>query len=115
MYDPERIAEAFELMGSTFLMDMHDVSSALFFWRKSVQIRHEGAFRQYPKKVSGKHPVLDVQEFDSHEELEVIMDNSHALKMQVKVYCMIEVRLGKKNLDFCSKQLNNRQWTCDYM
>jgi hypothetical protein len=59
--------------------------------------------------VSGKHPVLDVQEFDSHEELEVIMDNSHALKMQVEVYCMFEVRLGIINLDFCSKQLNNRQ------
>jgi len=83
VYDPERIAESFELMGSTFLMDLHDVSSALFFWRKSVQIRHEGAFQQYPKKELGKHPVLDAQEFDSHEELELINDNPHALKMQV--------------------------------
>jgi len=47
------------------------------------QIRHEGAFRQYPKKLVGKHPVLDVQEFDSQEELELMTDNSHALKMQV--------------------------------
>ena len=83
VYDPERIAEAFELMGSTFLMDLHDVSSALFFWRKSVQIRHEGVFRQYPKPDSGKHPVLDAREFNSLEELEQMMDNSHALKMQV--------------------------------
>lgn len=64
-------------------MDLHDVSSALFFWRKSVQIRHEGAFRQYPKPDTGKHPVLDAREFDSHEELEQMMDSSHALKMQV--------------------------------
>ena len=37
-----RIADAFELMGSTFLLDMHDVGSTLFFWRKALQIRHNG-------------------------------------------------------------------------
>ncbi len=42
-------------------------------------------FRQYPKKDLGKHPVLEATEFDSHEELEQIMDSSHALKMQVRL------------------------------
>ena len=39
-----RIADAFELMGSTFLLDMHDVGSTLFFWRKALQIRHNGRY-----------------------------------------------------------------------
>ena len=41
-----RIADAFELMGSTFLLDMHDVGSTLFFWRKALQIRHNGRYIQ---------------------------------------------------------------------
>ena len=41
-----RIADAFELMGSTFLLDMHDVGSTLFFWRKALQIRHNGRYVQ---------------------------------------------------------------------
>ena len=30
-------------MGSTFLLDMHDVGSTLFFWRKALQIRNSVA------------------------------------------------------------------------
>ena len=72
------------------LLDHFQISLKFLFWfvahivsNPFFQIRHEGAFRQYPKKLSGKHPVLDVQEFDSQEELELMTDNSHALKMQV--------------------------------
>ena len=83
VYEPGRIAEAFELMGSTFLMDLHDVSSTLFFWRKSVQIRHDGEFKKYPKNIKDVHPIVNTVEFDSLEELEAITDDSHALKMQV--------------------------------
>ncbi len=38
-FEPARIADAFELMGSTFLLDMHDLGSTLFFWKKAMEIR----------------------------------------------------------------------------
>ena len=39
-YTPERIADAFELIGSSFLLDLHDLGSTLFFWRKGLEIRY---------------------------------------------------------------------------
>ena len=48
-YDPNRIADAFELIGTTFLLDFHDIGSTLFFWRKALEIRYEGDFRYVEK------------------------------------------------------------------
>ena len=30
----ERVCDAFELMGASFLLDAHDMGSCLFFWHK---------------------------------------------------------------------------------
>ena len=76
VYDPPRIADAFELIGSTFLLDLHDVGSTMFFWRKALEIRHEGAYRNYPKPPRIMHPVLKVREVDSREELDDINGDS---------------------------------------
>ncbi|TRY78259.1 hypothetical protein TCAL_11693 [Tigriopus californicus] len=82
VYEPSRIAEAFELAGSTFLLDMHDVGSTLFFWRKALEIRHEGLYSQYPKESIKYHRVLECTEIDSKDELEVISGNLPLLKQQ---------------------------------
>ena len=82
MYEPHRIADAFELMGSTFLLDMHDLGSTLFFWRKSLEIRHEGTYAKYPKQNLMTHPVLLDKEIDSKEELEQINGDMEKLKTQ---------------------------------
>ncbi len=82
VYEPERIADAFELMGSTFLLDMHDLGSTLFFWRKALQIRHNGRYSQYPKTNLFLHPVFDVVEFNTEEELEAISLNTESLRQQ---------------------------------
>ena len=82
VYDPPRIADAFELMGSTFLLDLHDMGSTLFFWRKALEIRHEGAYRNYPKPPGTVHPVLGVHEYDTREELDEINGDSTGLKRQ---------------------------------
>ncbi len=83
-YPPERIAAAFELMGSTFLLDMHDVGSALFFWRKAMEIRHEGRYARYPKADDDLfvHPVLNLMEVNSMEELDALAGDTEALKLQ---------------------------------
>ena len=33
-FSRERICDAFELMGASFLLDAHDMGSCLFFWNK---------------------------------------------------------------------------------
>ena len=32
----ERVCDAFELMGASFLLDAHDMGSCLFFWHKVI-------------------------------------------------------------------------------
>ena len=80
-YEPERIAEAFELIGATFLMEIHDMGSSLFFWRKALEIRYEGRYTTYPKKPY-THPVLQIAEINSKDELEAISSSPEALKYQ---------------------------------
>lgn len=38
-YSLERICNAFDLMGASFLLETQDISSSLFFWRKSIELR----------------------------------------------------------------------------
>lgn len=39
-YSPERIADAYELLGSTFLDEHYDIQTALSYWRKALDIRY---------------------------------------------------------------------------
>lgn len=41
-YGPERLADAYELLGSTLLDEFNDVSAALAAWRRATAIRHAG-------------------------------------------------------------------------
>lgn len=82
IYEPDRIADAFELMGSTFLLDMHDLGSTLFFWRKALQIRHNGRYSTYPKQNLYYHPVFNAIEVDCQEELEAISVSQELLRQQ---------------------------------
>ena len=107
VYEPRTIASAFELMGSTFLLDLHDVGSTMFFWRKAMEMRHEGSVK-YPKDFGegGQedghgpvHPVLGVREVDTLEEFEEMAGtgNSGALKKQALL--MSERILGLTHKD----------------
>eukprot|EP00095_Tigriopus_kingsejongensis_P006985 snap_masked-scaffold430_size173499-processed-gene-0.1 protein:Tk06985 transcript:snap_masked-scaffold430_size173499-processed-gene-0.1-mRNA-1 annotation:"hypothetical protein TcasGA2_TC010662" len=97
VFEPPRIAEAFELAGSSFLLDMHDVGSTLFFWRKALEIRHEGLYAQYPKENLKFHKVLQCREIDSKEELEGVSTNLGSLKEQALL--MSERILGSTHKD----------------
>ena len=83
-YDPERIANAFELMGTTFLLDFHDIGSTMFCWKKGLEIRYEGEYQRYPKEldIEAIHPVLEAREFDSKAELEDMDGDPKAMKTQ---------------------------------
>ena len=120
-----RIADAFELMGSTFLLDMHDVGSTLFFWRKALQIRHNGRYRQssppkfefprtevaaslnlfrysrYPKRGLYYHPVFDAIEINSEEELEAVLPNAELMRQQALLITERILGSAHKVLCFC--------------
>ncbi len=99
MYDPERIADAFELMGSTFLIDFHDIGSTLFFWRKALEIRYEGTYRNYPKVIDHDevHEVFGVREFDSKDEIDDMNGDPRAMKIQALL--ITERILGQAHKD----------------
>ena len=101
-YDPGRIADAFELIGTTFLMDFHDIGSTLFFWRKALEIRYEGTFRHYPKVIDHDiaHPVLGVAEFDSKEELDEMHGDPKAMKMHALLITERILGAGHKDTIF---------------
>ena len=101
-FDPTRIAESFELIGTTFLLDFHDIGSTLFFWRKALEIRYEGAFRHYPKVIDHDevHPVLGVREFDTKDELDDLNGDPKALKIQALLITERVLGAGHKDTIF---------------
>jgi len=78
----ERICDAFELMGASFLLETHDMSSSIFFWRKAVELRNVRDGGRIEKPKMGKHPVLDVEEFSLEEELEPLFFDMNLMKVQ---------------------------------
>jgi len=101
-YDPNRIADAFELIGTTFLLDFHDIGSTLFFWRKALEIRYEGDFRHYPKVVDHDtvHPVLGFREFDSKTEIDEFHGDPKCMKIQALLITERVLGQGHKDTIF---------------
>jgi len=81
-YDSERLANSFELLGSTFLLDLHDMASTLFFWNKALEIRNEETGGDCSKSFLTTHPVLGVQEFSTKAQLEIYSFDSSLMKLQ---------------------------------
>ena len=99
VYDPQTISSAFELMGSTFLLDLHDVGSTMFFWRKAMEMRHEGSV-EYPKQVSNElHPVLGVKEVNTLEEFEEMAGTGDSAALKKQALLMSERILGAAHKD----------------
>ena len=66
-YPLERICDAFDLMGASFLLETQDISSSLFFWRKSIELRTTTIGGNIEKPCLGLHPVLGTQEFRTEQ------------------------------------------------
>jgi len=78
----ERICDAFELMGASFLLETHDMSSSVFFWRKAMELRNVRNGGRIEKPKMGLHPVLGVEEFTLEEELEPLFFDMNLMKVQ---------------------------------
>lgn len=90
-YSPERLADANELMGSTFFYDHNDTQMALKYWRAAMEIRNSHMVDGKPLQ---KRPVLPKQdtyryatEFTTLEELNAIALDIDAMRIQSLLIC----------------------------
>ncbi|XP_046837978.1 protein fem-1 homolog C isoform X2 [Vespa crabro] len=90
-YSPERLADANELMGSTFFYDHNDTQMALKYWRTAMEIRNSHMVDGKPLQ---KKPVLPkrdtyryAMEFTTLEELNVIALDIDAMRIQSLLIC----------------------------
>ncbi|KAK9890720.1 hypothetical protein WA026_012068 [Henosepilachna vigintioctopunctata] len=82
LYTPEKLANAHELLGATYLDEHSDTSKALQYWREGLHIRDK--YRLFPKK-----PILPPiesyryeKEFELMEELDNIAGDLDAIRIQ---------------------------------
>jgi ankyrin repeat protein len=84
-YTPERVASAFELIGSTFLDEHHDSQKALRYWRAACDLRAK--FCLDKPILATKSQYNFVKEFSSRPELESISLDLDALRVQSLLIC----------------------------
>lgn len=88
-YPLERIAEAHELMGATFLDEHHDLQKTLHYWRKALALRQkDGGIVLLKRHSSIPRPAyLNAMEFSSQEELESLALDLDAMRIQSLLLC----------------------------
>jgi len=94
-YSAERIASAFELLGSTFLDEHHDSQRAIQYWRAACEVREKAGLTkqiQLPKK-----QYRYASEFTNRQELDAISLDLDALRLQSLIIC--ERILGVQHKD----------------
>ncbi|KAK2712625.1 hypothetical protein QYM36_011347, partial [Artemia franciscana] len=99
-YPVERIADAHELIGSTFLDEHHDLQIALRFWRSAIQIRN---IPEPPvqKAVLPPNPAYgNMKEYETLEELDNMAGNLEAMRLQSLMICERILGLKHKDLIF---------------
>lgn len=90
-YSPKKLADANELMGSTFFDDHNDTHTALRYWRTAMAIRIAHSFDGVPLP---KRPVVtkceayrNAREFATMEELNAVALDLDAIRMQSLLIC----------------------------
>lgn len=88
-YDRERVADAYELLGSTCLDEHHDTQLALRYWREAVRLRH--SVESGPPIRKGVLPPAEhfnhAVEFQTMEELENIATDIDQMRTQSLLIC----------------------------
>ncbi|XP_069695746.1 protein fem-1 homolog C [Periplaneta americana] len=91
-YGPERLADAHELMGSTFLDEHNDTAAALRHWRIATQLRH--TFGPSDNEPIPKRPVMppraafrNAVEFKTMEDLSNVALDLDVMRIQSLLIC----------------------------
>ena len=84
-YRPERVASAFELLGSTFLDEHHDLAKTLQYWRAACDVREK--FKIVKPVLPAKPQYRYVKEFTNKQDLEPLSLDLDAIRMQSLLIC----------------------------
>ena len=105
-YSLERIADGYELMGSTCLDEHHDLQLALQYWRTAIQLRNRNPNDVIVKKIRppAEHFNFAV-EFQTMEDLENLSMDLDAMRTQSLLIC--ERILGRYHLALYHESLKN--------
>lgn len=86
-YSKQRVAEAHELIGSTFLEEHQNLRKCLHHWRLALSIRYSDPNNVIPKNFVSKAPYGYIAEFNTYEELENISMDLDAMRIQSLLVC----------------------------
>ena len=79
-YSQERIAEAYELLGSTFLDEHFDLRLTFSYWQKALKIRIENNLPKPPTPSNIAY--LNAKEFTTMQELDSVVNDLDAIRIQ---------------------------------
>ena len=84
-YSAERVASAFELLGSTFLDEHHDSQKTLQYWRAACDIREKYSLHKPMHNCQNHYG--DNREFLTRGELDIMSLDLDAMRMQSLLIC----------------------------
>ena len=84
-YTPERVASAFELLGSTFLDVHYDSPKALQYWKAACDVRDKFCIAK--PVLAPKPQYRNAREFSNRQELEIISLDIDVVRMQSLLIC----------------------------
>ncbi|XP_037091671.1 protein fem-1 homolog C-like [Pollicipes pollicipes] len=100
-YDEERLADAYELIGATFVDELRDIPTALSYWRQALAIRHRHPRRPIVKRRLAPNKVyLYQQEFQTHEDLDDLRPDWDAVKIQSLIITERVLGVTHKDMTF---------------
>ena len=80
-YSKKRIAEAYELLGSTYLDEHFDLRLTIDYWRKALEIRNEAGIAKNTSKPPNP-AYTNAVEFTNIDELNLVSNDLDAMRMQ---------------------------------
>lgn len=82
-YSRKRLAEAYELLGSTFLDEHFDLNLTIKYWKQALEIRNEDPKNIIKKNILPPNAAfMNAKEFQTIDELNQIANDLDAMRMQ---------------------------------
>ncbi|KAH9528459.1 ankyrin repeat protein mann-cup [Dermatophagoides farinae] len=82
-YSRKRLAEAYELLGSTFLDEHFDLNLTIKYWKQALEIRNEDPENIIKKNILPPNAAfMNAKEFQTIDELNQIANDLDAMRMQ---------------------------------